>query len=374
MKGFSSLWILCESRGSYKPFGMKVELLGFLTHFRFFRGGSMDAFWTGKSVFITGASGFLGYWLTKALITRGAHVTALVRDHDPQSAFFYSDLYKKTRIVQGALEEYATLERVINEHEVDTVFHLGAQTIVGTALRNPLATFESNIRGSYNLFEACRRHHSLIQRIVVASSDKAYGSSEFLPYTEKMPLQGKHPYDVSKSCTDLLATTYYHTYRLPIAIARCGNLYGGNDLNWSRLIPGAIQSFYYKQPPVIRSDGTHTRDYLYVEDATLAYMMLATKLHQENVCGEAFNFGPNTPLTVLQVIQSVQGLMNCQAICPKIMAKAKEEIQDQCLDSNKAAEILGWEPQFSLEEGLSLTIPWYTQYFERKHREQPCLA
>lgn len=323
-------------------------------------------------MFITGASGFLGYWLTKALVAARANVVVLIRDHDPQSALFQSKLYQKTRVVHGALETYASVERAINEHEIDTVFHLGAQTIVGTALRNPLSTFESNIRGSYHLLEACRQHRSLVKRVVVASSDKAYGSSPVLPYTEEMPLRGRHPYDVSKSCTDLLADTYHHTYGLPVVIARCGNLYGGGDLNWSRLIPGTIKNFSSGIAPVIRSDGTYTRDYLYVEDAAAAYLMLGAQMQKENVCGQAFNFGPNAPYSVLEIVHSLQRVMGCVELSPKILGGAKEEIRDQSLDSSKARELLGWKPLFSLEEGLQRTVQWYQRYFQEMAIEELC--
>lgn len=331
---------------------------------------NMEDFWINRNVFITGATGFLGYWLAKALVPEKANVVTLVRDADPQSSFFKSGLHKKTRIVQGALEDYASLERAINEHEIDTVFHLGAQTIVGTALRSPLSTFEANIRGTYHLLEACRQHKNLVKRIVVASSDKAYGSSPILPYTEEMPLRGQHPYDVSKSCTDLLSYTYHHTYGLPIVIARCGNLYGGGDLNWSRLIPGTIKNFHSKIAPVIRSDGTFTRDYLYVEDAVQAYLLLAFNANKENIQGEAFNFGPNKPYSVLEIVNALQRLMNCSDLPPKVLNEAKEEIRDQSLDSTKAKKILGWKPLFTLEEGLQRTIQWYLSYFQEVQEEE----
>jgi CDP-glucose 4,6-dehydratase len=330
----------------------------------------MNNFWLNKNVLVTGATGFLGYWLTKALVEEKANVVALVRDADPQSVLIRSGLIQKVRIVQGALENYASLDRSINEHEIDTVFHLGAQTIVGTALRNPLATFESNIRGTYNLLEACRQHKSLVERIVVASSDKAYGSSPVLPYTEDMPLRGKHPYDVSKSCTDLIADTYHHTYGLPVVVARCGNLYGGGDLNWSRLIPGTIKNFLSRQATVIRSDGRFTRDYLYVEDAVYAYMLLACNANKENVQGQAFNFGPNMPYFVLHIVDTLQRLMHCDDLVPQVLGAAKEEIRDQSLDSTKAKQILGWQPLFTLDDGLQRTIQWYSQYFQEVQGEK----
>lgn len=332
----------------------------------------MKDFWVNKNVFITGATGFLGYWLTKALVEAKANVVVLVRDPDPQSALINTNLINKTRVVQGALEDYSALERAINEHEIDTVFHLGAQTIVGTALRNPLPTFESNIRGTYNLLEACRQHKTLVKRIVVASSDKAYGSSLVLPYTEDMPLKGQHPYDVSKSCTDLISYTYYHTYGLPVAVARCGNLYGGGDLNWSRLVPGTIRNFYFKIAPVIRSDGTFTRDYLYVEDAVHAYLVLASNFHKEHISGQAFNFGPNAPSSVLDIVGALQRLMNCSDLSPKILNEATDEIRDQSLDSTKAKQFLGWQPLFSLEQGLQCSIDWYTRYLDGVLQQEVC--
>lgn len=311
---------------------------------------------------MTGATGLVGSWLTKTLLNRGANVVAFIRDHNPQSEFFQSGDHLKAELVQGELENYSSLERAVNEHEIDTVFHLGAQTIVGTALRSPLSTFESNIRGTYNLLEACHRHKSLVKRVVVASSDKAYGTSLVLPYTEGMPLAGRHPYDVSKSCTDLIAFSYFETYRLPVVIARCGNIFGGGDLNWSRLIPGTIRSYLSNQAPVIRSDGKFTRDYIYVEDVVESYLLLAEQAQREEVQGQAFNFAPNAPTSVLSILQSLQKVMKCDHLAPKIMNSASSEIRDQSLDYSKAKKILGWAPKFSLEEGLSKTVAWYENY------------
>lgn len=323
----------------------------------------MQNFWNHKHVLVTGATGFLGYWLVRALLQNGAEVVAFVRDMDPQCELIRSGLFRKIRMVQGALENYSAIERAINECEIDTVFHLGAQTIVGTALRSPLSTFESNIRGTYNLLEACRQHKELVKRIVVASSDKAYGSSFILPYTEEMPLKGQHPYDVSKSCGDLIAHTYHHVYELPIVIARCGNLYGGGDLNWSRLIPGMIKHFHCGTLPLIRSDGTYTRDYLYVEDAVSAYLLMAFHACKESVQGQAFNFGPNQPHSVLEITHTLQRLMNRLNLSIQILGEAREEIRNQSLDSRKAQHILGWRALYTLEEGLSRTISWYENYF-----------
>lgn len=329
----------------------------------------MKKFWKNKNVLVTGATGLVGSWLTRALIQREANVIVLVRDLEPQSELIRSGLINRTSIVQGSLEDGISVERAISEFEIDTVFHLGAQTLVGTALRNPVLTFESNIRGTYMLLDACRKHKQHIQRILIASSDKAYGSSDVLPYTEEMPLHGIHPYDVSKSCTDLLAMTYYHTYQLPIAVARCGNIFGGGDLNWSRLIPGTIRNLLNDVDPEIRSDGSFTRDYIFVDDVVEAYLLLARELHREDVRGEAFNFGPNRPYSVMEIASKLQVLMNKESLEFKILNKAVAEIRDQTLDSSKARSILSWEPQHSLETGLEETIKWYTNYLNQTNKQ-----
>lgn len=325
-------------------------------------------YWSDKRVFVTGATGFVGYWLTRALVEAGSHVVALVRDHDPQSALYQSHLVNEVAIVSGALESLGTLERALSEYEIETVFHLGAQTIVGTALKAPLITFEANIRGTYFLLEACRRQN--VESIVMASSDKAYGSSSVLPYSEKTELIGRFPYDVSKSCCDLLAQSYVHTYHLPLTIARCGNIYGGGDMNWSRIIPGTIRSLIQQQSPIIRSDGTFIRDYLYVKDAVEAYLLLGEKGHTYK--GEAFNFAPSRPHTVLEIVNTLCELMHCQHIKPEIQNRAQAEIKDQYLCSKKAYEKLGWAAHYSLEEGLKETISWYEAYLNRTLANAMC--
>ena len=300
----------------------------------------MDNYWDGKRILVTGATGLVGSWLVSALVEKKAQVITLIRDMDPQSELIRSNTINKTTVINGKLEDISSIERAINENEVDTVFHLGAQTIVGTALRNPLPTFEANIRGSYNLLEVCRQNKSLVKRIVVASSDKAYGTSPKLPYTEDMPLHGEHPYDVSKSCTDLLACTYFKTYALPIAIARCGNIYGGGDLNWSRIIPGTIRSLFNNEAPEIRSNGLFTRDYIYVRDVVEAYLTLAKNLEKEEIHGQAFNFGPNRPYSVLEIVETLQSIMNKKNLKPRILNQAKAEIKDQTLCSKKLKKCL----------------------------------
>lgn len=323
------------------------------------------SFWKEKKVFITGATGLIGSWLTQELIAKKAYVVALIRDQDPQSLLFKTGDINSIHVVSGALEDYNSIERALNEYEIDTIFHLGAQTIVNTALKSPLATFESNIRGTYQLLEACRRLSPLVKRIVIASSDKAYGSSPILPYTEEMPLNGRHPYDVSKSCTDLIALSYAHTYGLPIAISRCGNIYGGGDLNWSRIIPGTIRSLLSDEAPIIRSNGLFVRDYVYVKDIVQAYLKLGESVQREEIQGEAFNFSPGSPYNVLEIVEMIQTHMGCTHIKPKVLNEAKAEIQDQLLSSKKAEALLNWFPTYSLKEGLKETIAWYENYLQK---------
>lgn len=332
-------------------------------------GGRMN--WTERPVFVTGATGIVGSWLVKRLLERGAHVVTLVRDWDPQTELVRSGDIGRTSVVNGALEDYATLERALNEHEIDTVFHLGAQPIVATALRSPLPTFEANIRGTYNLLEACRVHRGLVNRVVVASSDKAYGDGPSLPYTEDMPANGRHPYDVSKSCTDLLAMSYAQTYELPVTVARCGNIYGGGDLNWSRIVPGTIRSLWLGQRPHIRSDGRFTRDYIYVQDVVDAYLALAERCRDEGVRGEAFNFSPETRLDVLEITRAIQRLMDRTDLDPVILDQARSEIRDQYLDSSKARQRLGWSARYTLDSGLSETIEWYKEFLSRTSDRSP---
>jgi CDP-glucose 4,6-dehydratase len=318
--------------------------------------------WRNKTILVTGATGIVGSWMCRRLLDEGAEVVVLVRDWDPRSEFVRAGTIQSCRVVQGALEDYASLERAISEHEVDTVIHLGAQALVGVALRSPLLTFESNIRGTYNLLEACRVHRDLVKAVVVASSDKAYGDSDLLPYTEDMPLKGRHPYDVSKSCTDLLAHTYAHTYGLPVAIARCGNIYGGGDLNWSRIVPGTIRAALENRAPVLRSDGSNLRDYIFVDDVIEAYLALAARCHEDGIRGEAFNFSPESRLSVLEITKATLKAMGREDLAPVIQATVRAEIQDQYLNSEKARTLLQWKPAYDLESGLARTIGWYREY------------
>lgn len=318
-------------------------------------------FWRDRNVFVTGGTGFLGSWLTQALIVRGANVIGLVRDQVADSRLFRAGLADRMTVVYGALEDYATINRAIAEYEVSAVFHIAAQAIVGVANRNPISTFEANIRGTWNVLEACRQNPT-VDRIVIASSDKAYGNQEQLPYNEDFPLQGSHPYDVSKSCADLIAATYHNTYGSPVAITRCGNLFGGGDLNFNRIIPGTIRSVLNDERPIIRSDGTLKRDYIFVRDGVEAYILLAEALDDASFHGQAFNFGTAKPMSVLEITTEILKLMDRQDLEPVILNEVKGEILHQYLSSEKARRLLGWEPVASLDNGLLETIAWYREF------------
>jgi CDP-glucose 4,6-dehydratase len=328
---------------------------------------SLDArWWNGRAVFVTGAAGLLGSHLCAELIARGAHVVGLVRDRVPYSGLFSSGTNEKMILVSGDLRDQALLERVLNGYEIKTVFHLAAQAIVGAANRNPVETFDSNIRGTWTVLEAARRTKG-IEQVLVASSDKAYGAHDVLPYDETMSLQGRHPYDVSKTCTDLVAQTYAFTYGLPVGITRCGNLFGGGDLNWNRLVPGTVRAALEGNPPLIRSDGTMTRDYLYVEDGVGAYLHLAQKMSgDDSLVGQAFNFGHNSPLSVLDLVRKILEVAGRDDLQPQVLNEASNEIVHQYLDAARAREVLGWQPQFSIEDGLARTVTWYREYLQRQ--------
>jgi CDP-glucose 4,6-dehydratase len=319
--------------------------------------------WIDRQVFVTGSTGLLGSHLTAALVDRGARVVCLVRDETPHGHFYRMHLEKRVTIVRGCLEDYALLERALNEHEIEAVFHCAAQAIVGTAARNPLSTWESNVRGTYNLLEACRRNGKLVDRVVVASSDKAYGDQPMLPNTEDTALQGRFPYDCSKACTDLIARSYFESYRLPVCVTRCGNLFGPGDLSWNRIIPGTIRSALRGERPVIRTDGKFVRDYVYVGDAVDAYLMTAQAIGRADITGEAFNFSDARPMTVLEICQLVLAAAGRGELEPVVLAQPAHEIREQFLDSLKARTRLGWTPKFGIAEGLSRTIAWYRQYF-----------
>ena len=323
------------------------------------------SFWRDRPVLVTGCTGLLGSWLTQALVEAKADVVGLIRDDVPQSQLARSGVIRNIRVARGDVTDYATMERVLNEYEIDTVFHLAAQTIVGIANRAPLSTFETNIRGTWTTLEAARRSPT-VTRILVASSDKAYGTQPVLPYTEDMPLHGEHPYDVSKSAADLIAQTYAKTYDMPIAITRCANLYGGGDLNWNRLIPGTIRSALQGEAPIIRSDGTFVRDYLYVRDAVRAYMMLAQALDRPEIRGQAFNCSTDEPVSVLEMTELILRLSPHPKLEPVVLDEVKNEIKDQYLNSAKLHDALGWQPAWSREAAMVETMAWYAQYLGYK--------
>lgn len=323
-----------------------------------------EKFWLDRPTFVTGATGLLGGWLLRRLLQLNADVVCLVRDWVPQSELVHAQLVNQVKVVRGDVRDQALLERILGEYEIDTVFHLAAQTIVGIANRNPISTFDTNIRGTWALLESCRRS-SKVHSVVIASSDKAYGDQEQLPYTEDAPLQGRYPYDMSKSSADLLAQSYAVTYKLPVSITRCGNFYGGGDLNWNRVVPGTIRSVLRGKRPVIRSDGQYVRDYFYIEDAAEAYILLAQKLTQNpSLSGDAFNFSNETPLSVLELVERILKLMDSH-LKPIIRNEASNEIRRQYLNAEKARRVLGWRPLFTLDEGLRRTIEWYRTFLER---------
>jgi len=322
-----------------------------------------EKFWLDRPTFVTGATGLLGGWLLRRLLQLNADVVCLVRDWVPQSELVQAQLVNQVKVVRGDVRDQALLERILGEYEIGTVFHLAAQTIVGIASRNPISTFDTNIRGTWTLLESCRRSPRICS-VVMASSDKAYGDQERLPYTEDAPLQGRYPYDMSKSSADLLAQSYAVTYKLPVAITRCGNFYGGGDLNWNRVVPGTVRSVLRGKRPVIRSDGQYVRDYFYIEDAGEAYMLLAEKLAQNpRLSGEAFNFSNETPLSVLELVERILKLMDSH-LKPIIRNEASNEIRLQYLNAEKARRVLGWRPLFTLDEGLRRTIEWYKTFLE----------
>jgi CDP-glucose 4,6-dehydratase len=325
-------------------------------------------FWLDRPTYVTGGTGLVGSWLVKRLLEAGADVVCLVRDWVPQSEMIRKGWIDNVKTIRGDLSDRTLQERVLGEYEIDTVIHLAAQTIVTIANRNPISTFETNIAGTWNLLEACRRSPQ-VNQIVVASSDKAYGEQENLPYNENTPLQGQHPYDVSKAAADMIACTYAKVYDLPVAITRCGNFYGGGDLNWNRIIPGTIRSILRGQRPVIRSDGSYIRDYFYVEDGAAVYMLLAEALAKgPEIKGQAFNFSNEIQVTVTEIVSKILNLMKSD-LQPDIRNEVTNEIRHQYLSASKAREQLSWQPLFTLEKGLQKTITWYEDFFAHERKD-----
>jgi len=326
-----------------------------------------NRFWRDRPVLVTGATGLLGGWLTQRLVERGADVVCLVRDWVPQCELVRTNQLERVKVVRGDVTDRNVIERTLGEYEVQAVFHLAAQTIVGIANRNPVSTFESNVQGTWNVLEACRRSPQ-VHAIVVASSDKAYGTHTNLPYGEDMALQGRHPYDVSKSCADLIAQAYAATFDLPVSVTRCGNFYGGGDLNWNRVVPGTIRSILRGERPIIRSDGQYIRDYFYVEDGAAAYMLLAERLMEDRALrGMAFNFSNEIQITVAELVQKILDKMK-SGLRPEILNQASNEVRHQYLSAERARRLLGWAPQFTLDEGLERTIAWYRKFLSAQVR------
>lgn len=319
--------------------------------------------WNNLNVLITGADGFIGSWIAKEIIEREANVFTIVRDIKKLSNLDILKIKNKINIINGDLVNFDVCNRLMNEYEIEICFHIAAQAIVSTATVSPISTFESNIKGTWNILEAARLS-KFMSKIVVASSDKAYGIQKNLPYTEESPLLGIYPYDASKACADILARSYFKTYGLPIAVTRNANTYGGADLNFSRLVPDTIRSLLNNKQPIIRSDGTPERDYMYVKDAVNAYLTLASNLSKKNVQGEAFNFGNGKPISVLNLYKKIATLMN-KNIKPMVLGEAKNEIDRQYLSIKKARKILKWQPKYGLEQGLKETIAWYNDFFKK---------
>lgn len=319
-------------------------------------------FWRGRSVLVTGCTGVLGSWLTAKLVELGADVVGLIRDSIPNSQLVRSGTIQKIKVVHGSITDDYIVNRIFPEYEIQTCFHLAALTVVGVANLAPVPAFEANIRGTWTMLEAARQWGK-VEEFLFASSDKAYGSHEVLPYTEDAPLQGKHPYDVSKSCADLIVRAFAHTYGMNTAVTRCANMYGGGDLNWNRIVPGTMRSALLNEPPIVRSDGTMKRDYLYVKDAVNAYLTLAEALHAtpDTHRGQAYNFGLDKPLTVLEMVNSILQISDHPELKPVILNQATNEIQNQYLSSTKAHQLLNWQPQYTLESALKETMGWYAE-------------
>lgn len=314
-------------------------------------------FWHNKRVLITGHEGFLGSNLARRLCASGAKIFGvdLVKER-PVSVL--NGWRGKFVALQGDIADFSFVRKTVNKHRPNVIFHLAAETIVGEAKKAPLATFKSNIEGTWNIMEACR-DKKFIQAVIAASSDKAYGTSRNLPYKEDSTLEGRHPYDASKTCADIIARAYYFSYNLPVCVARCGNIYGPGDFHFSRLIPDAVRSLLEGRELVIRSDGKYIRDYIYVDDAVEGYLLLAERARKQKLWGEAFNFGNQRPLSVLEAIEALQDVYGSRFKKLRFLNKAGDEIREQFLSCGKARRILGWHPRYSLAEGLKATFVWY---------------
>jgi CDP-glucose 4,6-dehydratase len=320
-----------------------------------------QAFWRDRPVLVTGGSGLLGGWLVRRLLNVDARLVCLLRGRLPHPMVVAPEKLERAKVVPGDIRDQGLLERILHENQIDTVFHAAAQAVVGVAKREPVLTFETNVQGTWCLLEACRRTPQ-VRQIVVLSSDKAYGEHADLPYREDMALVGMHPYEASKACMDLISTSYGRSFALPVAVTRCGNFFGGGDLNWNRIVPGTVQAIFQGQRPVIRSDGQFIRDYLYADDGAAAHLHLARRLAEDrSLAGEAFNFSYEVRMTVIELVQKIAQLMG-SSLSPEIRNEASQEIRTQYLSSAKARDRLGWKPFYSMEEGLRETVGWYCHY------------
>jgi CDP-glucose 4,6-dehydratase len=336
-----------------------------------------DRDWSTSHVLITGAGGFVGAHLAEALLNRGARVTALICERDPDSRFWTERIFEQCRLVCGRLEQPTLLHGILGSGDIDTVYHLGAQTIVNSALRDPLTTMESNIRGTCLLLEACREAGDAVRRIVIASSDKAYGETGERPTREDDPLAGRYPYDVSKACGDLLAQSYAHTYRLPIAIARCGNVFGPGDTNMSRIAPSILRDLHHGNRPVIRSDGSPKRDYVFIDDIVRGYLLLGAwldALRDEHTADRAFNFSGQSPISVREMTELLCRAADREDLAPIIEDREPAQIQHQHLDASRAESLLGWRVETDLKTALKRTAQWYRAFFKRRtQRDAPVI-
>jgi len=320
------------------------------------------SFWKDKNVLITGYEGFLGSHISSTLLNYGARIWGLdIKIHREQIILSNKEL-KRISIIKGSVENFSLVSKIIRENKIEYIFHLAAKALVNECLKKPIKCFSTNIKGTWNVLEAARNNNT-IKAIIIASSDKAYGSHKKLPYTEAAPLLGNHPYDVSKSCADLIAYTYFYSYGLPVAITRCGNIYGPGDFNFSRIVPDTIRCALSEKALLIRSDGKFTRDYVFVDDIINGYILLAEKLAPLKLGGEAFNFSSENPISVLELVGKIYRIVGKKPNY-RILGTAKYEIKHQYLSAAKARKILGWKPRYILKEGLKRTIKWYRDYFQ----------
>ena len=318
-----------------------------------------------RNILITGYEGFLGSHLTKTLLGYGANVFGLdILTHRKQTILTDGD-FAKIKITKGSVENFSLVLKIIKENKIEFIFHLAAKSLVSDCLQKPIRAFSTNIKGTWNILEASRNSNT-IKEIIIASSDKAYGSCCELPYKENTPLSGNHPYDVSKSCTDLIAQSYFHTYKLPVCVTRCGNFFGGGDLHFNRIVPGTIKSILKNERPVVRSNGLLIRDYIYVKDVVEAYLSLAEKMDDEKIVGQAFNFSTDKPFSVLEIIEEISKVTKNSRLKPVILNNATNEIPNQHLSSEKARTLLNWEPKYGVRGGLEETYLWYRKFFEEQ--------